>query len=404
MAYRQIETCRVCGNENLVEVLDLGTQDLTGVFPSSVDQELTAGPLQLVKCHGGEGVCNLLQLKHSYDLEELYGDNYGYRSGLNNSMVLHLRAKVEKILDMISLQPGDLVIDIGSNDGTTLGFYPRGDWDLVGIDPTGSKFSEYYAEHVRLIPDFFSADGLRREFGKRKAKIVTSFSMFYDLENPVRFAREIADILAADGIWVLEQSYMPGMMAQNSYDTVCHEHLEYYGLVQIDWIVRQVGLKILDVEFNNVNGGSFSIAVAPEESQYHANQGKIDRILAREAGLKELEPYQAFADRVAQSKTDLITRLTQIRNANQKVYGLGASTKGNVILQYCGITTDLLPKIGEVNQDKYGCFTPGSLIPIFSEDEILSLEPDFLLVLPWHFREFFENSKKFADTHLIYPI
>ena len=404
MTYCQIEACRVCGNQNLIEILDLGTQVLTGVFPSSTEQDITAGPLRLVKCHGDESVCHLLQLKHTYNLGELYGENYGYRSGLNKSMVLHLQAKVEKILNMVSLQPDNLVIDIGSNDGTTLGFYPRGEWDLVGIDPTGNKFSEYYAEHVQLVPDFFSADVVHREFGERKAKIVTSFSMFYDLEDPVCFAREVADVLAADGIWILEQSYMPEMMVQNSYDTVCHEHLEYYGLAQIDWIAKQVGLKILDVEFNNVNGGSFSVSMALEDSQFHANTIKLNKILSQEVELKELSFYQKFADRVAQSKAALIARLTEIKAANQRVYGLGASTKGNVILQYCGISSDLLPKIGEVNQDKYSCFTPGSLIPIVSESEILNLKPDYILVLPWHFKEFFESSKKFVDTKLIYPI
>lgn len=404
MNYRQIDACRVCGNRNLVEVLDLGNQVLTGVFPPSTDRDITAGPLKLVKCHGDGDICHLLQLQHSYDLNELYGENYGYRSGLNQSMVRHLQAKVEKILATTTLQPGDLVIDIGSNDGTTLGFYPEGDWDLVGIDPTGEKFSEYYKPGVRLIADFFSSRKLLQEFGERKVKVVTSFSMFYDLEDPVQFAREIASILATDGIWVLEQSYMPEMMQQNSYDTVCHEHLEYYGLAQIDWIARQVGLKILDVEFNNINGGSFSLVVAHENSPHRADEARLNQILSGEAELKELKPYRDFAGRVAQSKASLIAKLTEIKAADQQVYGLGASTKGNVILQYCEITSELLPKVGEVNEDKFGRFTPGSLIPIFPEDEILNLKPDYVLVLPWHFREFFESSEKFADTTLLYPI
>jgi len=228
--------------------------------------------------------------------------------------------------------------------------------------------------------------------------------MFYDLESPVRFAYEVASLLAVDGIWVLEQSYMPEMMRQDSYDTVCHEHLEYYGLAQIKWIVEKVGMKILDVEFNDINGGSFSVTVAHKDSSLSPNHETIREVLNAEEQLKNIEPYRAFSARVKESKDKLLARLHQIRQANKKIYGLGASTKGNVILQYCEITTDLIPKIGEVNSEKYGKFTPGSLIPIYSENEILNLKPDYVLVLPWHFRDFFQSSEKFRQTELLYPL
>jgi NDP-4-keto-2,6-dideoxyhexose 3-C-methyltransferase len=401
----RIRACRVCGNTHLVETLDLGEQALTGVFPASPGQHVTSGPLKLVKCHGeGDDICHLLQLQHTYDLGELYGDNYGYRSGLNASMVRHLESKVQKILQRAPLQPGDLVLDIGSNDGTTLGFYPQGAWDVIGMDPTGRKFAQYYKPHVKLISDFFSAQKLREKMGDRKAKVVTSFSMFYDLENPVAFAQEVADILATDGIWVLEQSYMPEMLRQISYDTVCHEHLEYYGLAQIAFIAEKVGLKILDVEFNDINGGSFSIACALKASPHQADTEKLQRILQGEQQFRQLAPYEEFASAVAQSKRALLAKLRQLKKSGAKIYGMGASTKGNVILQYCGITPDLLPKVGEVNEEKYGKYTPGTCIPIVSETEILRENPDYVLVLPWHFRSFFESSPKFQNTKLLYPL
>ena len=403
MSYREIKACRICGNDNLIEVLDLGMQELTGVFPENLQQEVTSGPLKLVKCHGND-VCHLLQLQHSYDLDEMYGDNYGYRSGLNQSMVRHLGEKVAKILQRIELRSGDLVIDIGSNDGTTLGFYPRGDWDLAGIDPTAEKFREYYKDYLHLLPDFFSAETFGAAFGDRKARVVTSFSMFYDLEDPLDFAQTVSDILADDGVWVLEQSYMPEMLKQDSYDTVCHEHLEYYGLSQIDWITRQVGLKILDVEFNDVNGGSFSVTLAKENSDHQPDLSCIASILEDERPYRDIAPYLEFAERVEVSRQRLRNNLESIWEAGKTVYGIGASTKGNVILQYCGIDTDLLPRIGEVNSEKYGKFTPGSRIPIVSEDEVLALAPDYLLVLPWHFRRFFEASERFRQTQLIYPL
>ena len=405
MQVKQITSCRICGNENLIEVLDLGEQALTGVFPASAAQHVPGGPLKLVKCHGeGDDICHLLQLQHTYDLDEMYGDNYGYRSGLNAHMVRHLESKVQKILRIVSLEKGDMVLDIGSNDGTTLGFYPQGEWDVIGMDPTAGKFSRYYKPHVQLIADFFSAAALREKMGERKAKIVTSFSMFYDLEAPLTFARHVAGVLAEDGIWVLEQSYMPEMMRQTSYDTVCHEHLEYYGLAQIAFIAEKAGLKILDVEFNDINGGSFSITCALKSSQLKANNEKLARILQSEQAFRKLQPYEQFAGAVAASKSALIKKLHGLKASGAKVYGIGASTKGNVILQYCGITPELLPKVGEVNEEKYGCFTPGTLIPIVSESEALSEKPDYVLVLPWHFHQFFETSEKFKNVKRLYPL
>jgi len=403
--YRQIHACRICGNTQLVEVLDLGVQALTGVFPGSRTQSVTAGPLKLVKCEGGEQVCGLVQLQHTYDLGELYGDNYGYRSGLNASMVAHLREKVRKILDRVKLPPGALVIDIGANDSTTLQAYPSTGCTLVGVDPTGRKFRQFYPPHIQLIPDFFSAAVVRQHLGARRAAVISSFSMFYDLEEPVRFAQEVHDSLDDEGIWVFEQSYMPTMLERNSYDTACHEHLEYYALKQIKWITDRVGLRIIDVEFNDVNGGSFSVVAARTGSR-HVTSPQVDKILRdeRQQGLDTLQPYREFAQRVALSREALRSFITQARGEGKRVSALGASTKGNVVLQYCELTEADVEWVGEVNPDKYGCFTPGSLIPIISEDELLAKKPDYLIVLPWHFRKYFEGSSKLAGHHLVYPL
>ena len=262
--YTALHACRICANPSLTTFLDLGEQVLTGVFPKTREQAITRGPLQLVKCMGEEA-CGLVQLAHSYDLGEMYGDNYGYRSGLNASMVEHLYAKVARIRAAIELRPGDLVVDIGSNDGTTLGAYPS-DLTLVGVDPTGAKFREFYRPHVHLIPDFFSAQCVLTAFPGKRAKVVTSFSMFYDLEAPMDFMRQVFEVLDEGGIWVFEQSYLATMLDKNSYDTACHEHLEYYALAQIKWMADRVGFKIVDVELNEVNGGSFSVVARLKHS------------------------------------------------------------------------------------------------------------------------------------------
>lgn len=402
--YKKLEKCRICGNTHLERVLDLGEQMLTGVFPREKNAQVTSGPLRLVKCVGGAEVCGLLQLEHSYDLGEMYGENYGYRSGLNASMVRHLHAKVARIQRLVSLKPGDLVVDIGSNDSTTLQAYPK-ELDLVGIDPTGVKFHIYYPEHIKLIPDFFSSRLLKERFPGRKAKVVTSFSMFYDLESPMDFMREVHEVLAEDGIWVFEQSYMPTMLETNSYDTVCHEHLEFYALRQIQWMAERVGFKILDVEFNDVNGGSFSVTVSKCSGAFAVSPA-AQEILDRERmlGLDTLRPYQEFAQRIAQTKRALLEFIAKAKSEGKTVAALGASTKGNVLLQYCGLSSEQIEYVGEVNAEKFGCYTPGTWIPIIPEDELLAKKPDFLIVLPWHFRKFFVESKKLANADLVYPL
>ena len=276
---------------------------------------------------------------------------------------------------------------------------------MVGVDPSGIKFNKYYPPYIQLIPDFFSSSLVNKYFPGRKAKIITSFSMFYDLEDPVSFMQQVYDSLADEGIWVFEQSYMPTMLETNSFDTVCHEHLEFYALRQIKWMTSKIGFKIVDIEFNNINGGSFSVTVIKSNKELEISS-KIQKILDKERikGLDTLVPYQEFAKRVAQVKNDLLTFISDSQAAGKTIAALGASTKGNVLLQYCGLTIKEIKYVGEINSDKFGCYTPGTWIPIISEEELLSKEIDYLLVLPWHFKEFFMKSQKFKEIKLIFPL
>ncbi len=396
--YKEISQCRICGNSNLVSILNLGNQTLTGVFPKSKDEVVTSGPLELVKCHGGENenFCGLVQLKHSYRMEELYGENYGYRSGLNQSMVTHLHSKADNILKRISVLPGDLVIDIGSNDSTLLQAYPNNGIILLGIDPTGNKFKQHYPEHIQLMPDFFSAAAVNTAYGTKKAKIITSIAMVYDLEDPIDFMEQVHEVLADDGIWVFEQSYLPTMLEMNAYDTVCHEHLEYYCHKQIKWLTDRTGFKIVDCELNSVNGGSFSVTVAKANSPYPENTLLINQLLHEEdsRGLGTLEPYREFNRRVFNHREELCRFLQKTISDNKKILGYGASTKGNVILQFCQLTEKDIPFIAEVNTDKFGRYTPGTHIPIISEAEAKAMKPDYFMVLPWHFKKSIVDREK----------
>jgi hypothetical protein len=330
-----------------------------------------------------------VQLAHTYDLDAMYGANYGYRSGLNRAMVRHLGEKVAALTALRPLAPGDVVLDIGSNDGTLLGHYPDS-VTRIGIDPTSDKFRQHHPPDITALAEFFTANAFRRVAGARKARIVTSISMFYDLPAPMRFVEDVASILADDGIWHLEQSYLPAMLAAKAYDTVCHEHLEYYGLTQIAWMTRRAGLGITDVQFNDVNGGSFAVTV----QKGCPDAAVVAELLAGEAHLESLDTWRAFAATVEQHRRDLTGLLQSLRAQGKRVYGLGASTKGNVVLQYCGITKDMLAAVAEVNPDKFGCFTPGTEIPICSEDDAAKAQPDVFMVMPWHFRQSFLDSRR----------
>jgi len=384
-AYTEITRCRVSGSDHLLSVLDLGRQALTGVFPQDKTSKVTVGPLQLVWCPES----GLLQLKHSYEPSEMYGENYGYRSGLNQSMVNHLTEKVAYLQRMASLSSGDVVVDIGSNDATTLKAYTVRGIRRIGIDPTGKKFAEHYPSEIRLVPDFFSAAAIRA-VEKKPATIVTSIAMFYDLEAPIEFASQIESILAPDGIWHFEQSYMPSMLRMNSYDTICHEHLEYYSLSVIKPILERAGLRLVDVVMNAVNGGSFAVTAARAGNvSVKANNAVVNWLLDQEdrMGLNTPRPYRDFEERVFRHRDDLTRLIRGLKADGKTILGYGASTKGNVVLQFCGLTSDDIPAIAEVNTEKFGRVTPGTHIPIVSEKEARAMRPDYFLVLPWHFKE-----------------
>ncbi len=384
-SYSAIQGCRLSGSDHLVPVLNLGMQELTGVFPRTASEQLTRAPLELVWCPDS----GLLQLRHSFEPSEMYGENYGYRSGLNQSMVSHLSDKVNSLERLVQLKAGDVVLDIGSNDATSLKAYQTAGIERIGIDPTGRKFAQYYPAEIRLVPDFFSAQAYR-ETGLKNARIVTSIAMFYDLESPLEFAREIAQVLADDGIWHFEQSYMPSMLRLNSYDTICHEHLEYYSLRVVEKILQAAGLRLIDVTMNNVNGGSFAVtATKPGNHALRPNHAVIDWMLGQEdrMGLGTPKPFREFEERVFRHRDDLARLIRSLVADGKKVLGYGASTKGNVVLQFCGLGPADIPAIAEVNTEKYGRVTPGTHIPIISEQEAKAMKPDYFLVLPWHFKD-----------------
>ncbi|WP_344919995.1 class I SAM-dependent methyltransferase [Streptosporangium oxazolinicum] len=407
MKITECTECRICGNRTLLPVLDLGTQALTGVFPASLDQVVPTAPLELVKC-SPDG-CGLVQLRHTADLSLMYGDNYGYRSGIRPYMINHLHGKVARLTGMVDLGSSDLVLDIGSNDSTLLRGYPADGPTLVGIDPTGEKWREYYPGHIELIPDFFSKAVFAERYGDRKAKIVTSIAMFYDLPDPVGFMADVRDILTDDGVWMVEMSDLASMLGTLAYDAVCQEHLEYYALGQIEWMAERVGLTLTSAEHTDANGGSLCLTLVKDPARHKVDAASIDRMRRRETDLEldTMAPYETFARRVREHRDELRAFLDDSRAAGKLTLGYGASTKGNVVLQYCGIDSGDLPCIGEVSPGKHGCFTPGTGIPIVSEEDAKARRPDQLLVLPWvHRNGFVEREGEFlaGGGKMVFPL
>ncbi|MEU5299528.1 class I SAM-dependent methyltransferase [Streptomyces noursei] len=402
-----ITECRICGNRELQPLLDLGEQALTGVFPRSRDEVVPQARLELVKC--SPAGCGLVQLRHTADFDLMYGQGYGYRSGIRPFMVNHLHGKVAELEKLVELGPQDLVLDIGSNDGTLLSGYAADGPQRVGIDPSAEKFRHEYPPASELITEFFSRDAFVSRFGSRRAKVVTSIAMFYDLPRPMQFMQDVHDVLAEDGVWLLEQSYLLSMLDAKAYDVVCHEHLEYYALRQIEWMAERVGLTVLKAELTDVYGGSLCVILAKNSTRYSKDEAGLARIRALEAGaaLDTMAPYERFAKHAEQQRDVLVEFLAKSRAAGKLTLGYGASTKGNVILQYCGLSEEELPCIGEVSPEKSGCFTPGTGIPIVSEDEAKAQRPDQLLVLPWIYRDgFVEREQNFLKSggQLVFPL
>lgn len=402
---KPIENCRISGSKHLIPILNLGHQSLTGIFPKEKNEDVTKGPLELIWCPDS----GLVQLKHSYDTAQMYGNNYGYRSGLNGSMVQHLQNKARWLEKNMYLDTKSVLLDIGSNDGTFLNAYSDKNALRVGIDPTAKKFLPFYHPNIKVLPDFFNVQSYNRVANNQKATIITSIAMFYDLENPIQFVQDIHSILDDNGIWHFEQSYMPSMLRMNSYDTVCHEHIEYYSLSTIKKILDVCGFQIIDVQINSINGGSLAVTVAKTTAKKTINKPVIHWLLEQESnmGLHSPRPFRLFEEKVFAHRKHLTDLVHSLNADGKKIFGYGASTKGNVILQFCEFTSKEIPFIAEINSEKFGCYTPGTKIPIISEKEAKAMQPDYFLVLPWHFKNhILEREKEFINNggKFIFPL
>jgi len=335
----------------------------------------------------------------------MYGDNYGYRSGLNVSMVEHLKRRVNDALSIVNIDKNDCILDIGSNDATLLNHYSTKEIHKIGFDPSAEKFKQYYQDDTTLIVDFFSANELKK-ITDQKPKIITSISMFYDLPDPLEFVRNISEVLHPEGIWITEQSYLFAMLEKNSFDTICQEHLEYYSLASIKWMLDKADLKIINIEFNEINGGSVCITSAHKSNMELEEYNQLSPLLKTEKEKELSAEFRRFRTNIENIKEQLLELIQSTKEKGGRVFGLGASTKGNTLIQHFKLSTNHIESIGEVNSEKMGKFTPGTGIPIVNEDLLIksNKDGDIFIVLPWHFKENFINNPKYRGLTLVFPL
>lgn len=399
---RVATVCRVCGNEALAPVLSLGNHYVSD-FVDTMTENASA-PLELVICNASEGGCGLLQLKHTADQDSLYR-NYWYRSGINQTMRDALQDIADKASELVLLQKGDHIIDTGSNDNTLLKSYNRSDINRIGFEPATNLMP--YAAHpdITVINDFFSAAPFKKKTNNATAKIITSIAMFYDLEDPNAFVADIASCLHKDGVWIIQMAYLPSMLLDNIFDNICHEHLEYYSLLSLENLLHRHNLAVIDVELNDVNGGSYRAYITHKENTtikpFEGAQERIEALRTQEQTmhLDTLAPYQDFAASVESIKEKVTSFITEEVSNGKTVYVYGASTKGNTLLQYFGLDHTVITAAAERNPDKWGKKTVGTLIPIISEEEARAAKPDYFLVLPWHFlKEFKQREQEYLNA------
>ena len=394
----KIKSCRICKSENLMPIISLGNQYVVG-FVSNKEEGGTQVPLDLVLCNE----CKLLQLKHNAPPESMWGEQYWYKSGINPMIRANLEKIVGEIKKMIELDKEDIVIDIGCNDGTMLGYYDNCA-NLVGFEPSKNVAEEAKEKGLNVINNFFNAKNFKDSFEGKKAKVISAISMFYDLEDPNSFMEDIVEILDKDGLFIIQQNYVASMLKNNAFDNICHEHREYYSLYSLNNLLEKYGLEIFDVHLNELNGGSIRTYIKFKENSnitpFEGAKERLEKIKNDEIDLQlnTSKPYLDFANRIEKIKKETMDFLKKEKAAGKKICGCGASTRGSVILQYFGLGPEMIDCLFDKNSDKEGKMPAGSWIPITSPDNIDKYNPDYQFVVIWHlFKSLGDDEKNFVQ-------
>ena len=381
-------SCKNCKSRSLKKIIHIGKQPISSHFYKKKMKNLRNYSLDLYLCKK----CELIQFKTLPKLDHMYGLNYGYRTSLSPLMINHMKKKYLSLKKDLSKKNCN-ILDIGCNDGTFLNFFKSlKNLNLYGIDPSAEKFKKYHSKKINLIVDYFKKEKIEKKYNNINFELITSFAMFYDIEDPNSFCKDINNLLSKNGKWVLELSYFPSLLKNLTYDQICHEHVTYYTLKTFENVIKKNGLKILDFNFNDINGGSIEIICAKKNSKYKAKIKKINNQKKIEEQIND-KSFINFNKRVDNIKKILNLFLEKNKN---NVIGYGASTKGNIVLNHCKIDEKKLKYICDANPFKFNRYTPGSNIKIISKQKMRKMKPKYLLVLIWSFRkEVINQEKKF---------
>ena len=403
MKYHKINNCRLCNSRKIKQLINFGQICSSSTFPYKKLNYKKITPMIFGICNK----CKLAQLLHNYNLKELYNDNYGYRSGINPAMVKHLSGITKDIKKIVNFKKGDFALDIASNDGTLLKSYKLPRIKYVGIDPTISRFKNHYPKNFKTKPDFFSKKYYLNLSKKNKAKSITSIAVFYDIIKPSDFVADIKDILSRDGIWVMEQTYLPTLIKNFGYDSICHEHLTYFTLKQINYLCEKSDLRVFKTTLNPMYGGSIRVFICHKEAKFKTNFKSIQKCKKLESKYINRKHLINFKKKIKYLSNKLNGLIKKLKKNNKTIHVYGASTKGNVILQYSKINKNYINYAADRNPLKWNRKMPGSNIPIISEKNSRSKKPDYYLVLPWHFKkEFITREEKYLSQggKLIFPL
>jgi NDP-4-keto-2,6-dideoxyhexose 3-C-methyltransferase len=376
----KVMTCFLCGGKELESILSLGVQPMSGIFPAPTDPDPSMSPLGIEICNsyisGSDSMCGNVQLSHISNFDEMYGLTYGYNSSLSPQMLKHLNNIGNNVKKYLTLTDKDWVLDIGCNDGSLLKEFISQTQNLVGVDPSAAKFSDLIPSNVHLFVDYFPSKACEDFMDGKKFKLITSIAMFYDLPEPKKFIEKIYENLDIDGIWVVELAELNQFLKNLSYDQICHEHLLYLDNKQVVQMALSFGFTLIDLTYSEINGGSACYYFSKDKSKgISPNLNRVSKIQIKQ-----------LARRIEKNKSSVMDYLIKLKKLNHTIIGYGASTKGNVLANYFGLTQEVIAFISDINPYKKGRHAPGTRIPIISHEEMRLKNPDYLFVFIWHLR------------------
>lgn len=376
--------CRACQRKTLNLFLSLGQMPLVNRFiePEALSCDEKRYPLDVAFCHN----CGMVQLADVVPPTEMFSD-YLYFTGASEPMRQHFLSMVTEILESVGASEGDLVVDVGSNDGTLLSQYPG--WvRRLGIEPSSNLAQEAERHGITTMCDFLNVAAANRAVELHgNATIVTATNVFAHVDDIRGFLDAAQVLLGGSGALVIEVPYLLDMLTNVEFDTIYHEHLSYFAVRPLLGVFESQGFEVTSVKRIPVHGGSLRIYVRPSRNPQHSPIAKEFVSAELEAGLGTNAPYRRFATNVAAIRSRLCELVISLKDSGEAVAAYGAPAKGNTLLNYCGITADMIDYVTDTTPAKQGRYTPGTRIPVVHPSALVERTPDYALLLAWNYKD-----------------